>query len=199
MPIARNKLSINRISSAYHEAGHVIMSVAGLSLPTKVSIIPRGIIAGETTTLVPTVSFSSKDVSIKKLELFLLHSHLRMLLGGFAAEKKYFIGMVGNVPYHLSDSSDKDLVTYRKVVRKTGLAKTFETRKKLKKTLEWETSAFIERHWGVVKSVAHLLIHQDEVEYISIKRAMLDTKISSRYWKGMFQHVEDLVSACKGK
>jgi cell division protease FtsH len=105
----------SKLSTAYHEAGHVLVAklVPGCDPVHKVSIIPRGRALGV------TVQIPTEDIYCYTKEM--LDGHLKVLMGGRAAEELIFNTTTTGAGNDLARATD----TARKMVCEWGMSKAF--------------------------------------------------------------------------
>jgi len=105
----------SKLSTAYHEAGHVLIAklVPGCDPVHKVSIIPRGRALGV------TVQIPTEDVYCYTKEM--LDGHLKVLMGGRAAEELLFATTTTGAGNDLARATD----TARKMVCEWGMSDAF--------------------------------------------------------------------------
>jgi len=105
----------SKLSTAYHEAGHVLVAklVAGCDPVHKVSIIPRGRALGI------TVQIPTEDIYCYTKEM--LDGHLKVLMGGRAAEELIFNTTTTGAGNDLARATD----TARKMVCEWGMSEAF--------------------------------------------------------------------------
>jgi len=105
----------SKLSTAYHEAGHVLVAklVPGCDPVHKVSIIPRGRALGV------TVQIPVEDIYCYTKEM--LDGHLKVLMGGRAAEELIFNTVTTGAGNDLARATD----TARKMVCDWGMSKAF--------------------------------------------------------------------------
>jgi cell division protease FtsH len=105
----------SRLSTAYHEAGHVIVAklVPGCDPVHKVSIIPRGRALGV------TLQIPTEDIYCYTKEM--LDAHLKVLMGGRAAEELIFNTTTTGAGNDLARATD----TARKMVCEWGMSTSF--------------------------------------------------------------------------
>jgi len=104
-----------KLSTAYHEAGHVLVAklVPGCDPVHKVSIIPRGRALGV------TVQIPTEDIYCYTKEM--LDGHLKVLMGGRAAEELIFNTTTTGAGNDLARATE----TARKMVCEWGMSKAF--------------------------------------------------------------------------
>ncbi|HBA87112.1 MAG TPA: cell division protein FtsH [Geobacter sp.] len=104
-----------KLSTAYHEAGHVIVAklVAGADPVHKVSIIPRGRALGV------TIQIPVEDIYCYTKQM--LDAHLKVLMGGRAAEELIFNTTTTGAGNDLARATD----TARKMVCEWGMSHAF--------------------------------------------------------------------------
>ena len=105
----------SRLTTAYHEAGHVLVAklVPGCDPVHKVSIIPRGRALGV------TVQIPAEDIYSYTKEM--LDGHLKVLMGGRAAEELVFNTTTTGAGNDLARATD----TARKMVCEWGMSAAF--------------------------------------------------------------------------
>ena len=105
----------SKLATAYHEAGHVLVAklVAGCDPVHKVSIIPRGRALGI------TVQIPTEDIYCYTKEM--LDGHLKVLMGGRAAEELLFNTTTTGAGNDLARATD----TARKMVCEWGMSAAF--------------------------------------------------------------------------
>jgi cell division protease FtsH len=105
----------SKLSTAYHEAGHVLVAklVPGCDPVHKVSIIPRGRALGI------TVQIPTEDIYCYTKEM--LDGHLKVLMGGRAAEELIFNTTTTGAGNDLARATD----TARKMVCEWGMSEAF--------------------------------------------------------------------------
>jgi cell division protease FtsH len=105
----------SKLSTAYHEAGHVLVAklVPGCDPVHKVSIIPRGRALGV------TVQIPTEDIYCYTKEM--LDGHLKVLMGGRAAEELIFKTTTTGAGNDLARATD----TARKMVCEWGMSDAF--------------------------------------------------------------------------
>ncbi|HJV64465.1 MAG TPA: ATP-dependent zinc metalloprotease FtsH [Geomonas sp.] len=105
----------SKLSTAYHEAGHVLVAklVPGADPVHKVSIIPRGRALGV------TLQIPTEDIYCYTKEM--LDAHLKVLMGGRAAEELIFSTTTTGAGNDLARATD----TARKMVCEWGMSKAF--------------------------------------------------------------------------
>jgi len=105
----------SKLSTAYHEAGHVLVAklVPGCDPVHKVSIIPRGRALGV------TVQIPIEDIYCYTKEM--LDGHLKVLMGGRAAEELIFNTVTTGAGNDLARATD----TARKMVCEWGMSRAF--------------------------------------------------------------------------
>jgi cell division protease FtsH len=105
----------SKLSTAYHEAGHVLVAklVPGCDPVHKVSIIPRGRALGV------TVQIPVEDIYCYTKEM--LNGHLKVLMGGRAAEELIFNTTTTGAGNDLARATD----TARKMVCEWGMSEAF--------------------------------------------------------------------------
>jgi cell division protease FtsH len=105
----------SKLSTAYHEAGHVLVAklVPGCDPVHKVSIIPRGRALGV------TVQIPTEDIYCYTKEM--LDGHLKVLMGGRAAEELIFNTTTTGAGNDLARATD----TARKMVCEWGMSTAF--------------------------------------------------------------------------
>jgi cell division protease FtsH len=105
----------SKLATAYHEAGHVLVAklVPGCDPVHKVSIIPRGRALGV------TVQIPVEDIYCYTKEM--LDGHLKVLMGGRAAEELIFDTTTTGAGNDLARATD----TARKMVCEWGMSKAF--------------------------------------------------------------------------
>jgi cell division protease FtsH len=105
----------SKLSTAYHEAGHVLVAklVPGCDPVHKVSIIPRGRALGI------TVQIPTEDIYSYTKEM--LDGHLKVLMGGRAAEELIFNTTTTGAGNDLARATD----TARKMVCEWGMSEAF--------------------------------------------------------------------------
>jgi cell division protease FtsH len=105
----------SKLSTAYHEAGHVLVAklVPGCDPVHKVSIIPRGRALGV------TVQIPEEDIYCYTKEM--LDAHLKVLMGGRAAEELIYSTTTTGAGNDLARATD----TARKMVTEWGMSNVF--------------------------------------------------------------------------
>ncbi|HBG05796.1 MAG: cell division protein FtsH [Geobacteraceae bacterium GWC2_58_44] len=105
----------SKLSTAYHEAGHVLVAklVPGCDPVHKVSIIPRGRALGV------TLQIPTEDIYCYTKEM--LDGHLKVLMGGRAAEELIFNTTTTGAGNDLARATD----TARKMVTEWGMSEAF--------------------------------------------------------------------------
>ena len=105
----------SKLATAYHEAGHVLVAklVPGCDPVHKVSIIPRGRALGV------TVQIPTEDIYCYTKEM--LDGHLKVLMGGRAAEELVFHTTTTGAGNDLARATD----TARKMVCEWGMSRAF--------------------------------------------------------------------------
>ncbi|WP_284694675.1 ATP-dependent zinc metalloprotease FtsH [Geomonas sp. Red32] len=105
----------SKLSTAYHEAGHVLVAklVPGCDPVHKVSIVPRGRALGV------TLQIPTEDIYCYTKEM--LDGHLKVLMGGRAAEELIFGTTTTGAGNDLARATD----TARKMVCEWGMSKAF--------------------------------------------------------------------------
>jgi cell division protease FtsH len=105
----------SKLSTAYHEAGHVLVAklVPGCDPVHKVSIIPRGRALGV------TIQIPTEDIYCYTKEM--LDGHLKVLMGGRAAEELIFSTTTTGAGNDLARATD----TARKMVCEWGMSAAF--------------------------------------------------------------------------
>ena len=105
----------SKLSTAYHEAGHVLVAklIPGCDPVHKVSIIPRGRALGV------TVQIPTEDIYCYTKEM--LDGHLKVLMGGRAAEELIFNTTTTGAGNDLARATD----TARKMVCEWGMSAAF--------------------------------------------------------------------------
>jgi cell division protease FtsH len=105
----------SKLATAYHEAGHVLVAklVPGCDPVHKVSIIPRGRALGV------TVQIPTEDIYCYTKEM--LDGHLKVLMGGRAAEELIFSTTTTGAGNDLARATD----TARKMVCEWGMSDAF--------------------------------------------------------------------------
>ncbi|GAW66214.1 cell division protein FtsH [Geoanaerobacter pelophilus] len=105
----------SKLSTAYHEAGHVLVAklVPGCDPVHKVSIIPRGRAMGV------TLQIPEEDIYCYTKEM--LMAHLKVLMGGRAAEEIIFHTTTTGAGNDLARATD----TARKMVSEWGMSRAF--------------------------------------------------------------------------
>ncbi|HJV36220.1 ATP-dependent zinc metalloprotease FtsH [Geomonas sp.] len=105
----------SKLSTAYHEAGHVLVAklVPGADPVHKVSIVPRGRALGV------TLQIPTEDIYCYTKEM--LDAHLKVLMGGRAAEELIFSTTTTGAGNDLARATD----TARKMVCEWGMSKAF--------------------------------------------------------------------------
>ena len=105
----------SKLSTAYHEAGHVLVAklVPGCDPVHKVSIIPRGRALGV------TIQIPTEDIYCYTKEM--LDGHLKVLMGGRAAEELVFHTTTTGAGNDLARATD----TARKMVCEWGMSEVF--------------------------------------------------------------------------
>jgi cell division protease FtsH len=105
----------SKLTTAYHEAGHVLVAklVPGCDPVHKVSIIPRGRAMGV------TVQIPTEDIYCYTKEM--LDGHLKVLMGGRAAEELIFHTTTTGAGNDLARATD----TARKMVCEWGMSAAF--------------------------------------------------------------------------
>jgi len=105
----------SKLSTAYHEAGHVLVAklVPGCDPVHKVSIIPRGRALGV------TLQIPTEDIYCYTKEM--LDGHLKVLMGGRAAEELIFNTTTTGAGNDLARATD----TARKMVTEWGMSDAF--------------------------------------------------------------------------
>lgn len=105
----------SKLSTAYHEAGHVLVAklVPGCDPVHKVSIIPRGRALGV------TIQIPTEDIYCYTKEM--LDGHLKVLMGGRAAEELIFNTTTTGAGNDLARATD----TARKMVCEWGMSRAF--------------------------------------------------------------------------
>jgi len=105
----------SKLSTAYHEAGHVLVAklVPGCDPVHKVSIIPRGRALGV------TIQIPVEDIYCYTKEM--LDGHLKVLMGGRAAEELIFNTVTTGAGNDLARATD----TARKMVCEWGMSHRF--------------------------------------------------------------------------
>jgi cell division protease FtsH len=105
----------SKLATAYHESGHVLVAklVPGCDPVHKVSIIPRGRALGV------TVQIPTEDIYCYTKEM--LDGHLKVLMGGRAAEELIFNTTTTGAGNDLARATD----TARKMVCEWGMSRAF--------------------------------------------------------------------------
>ena len=105
----------SKLSTAYHEAGHVLVAklVPGCDPVHKVSIIPRGRALGV------TLQIPTEDIYCYTKEM--LDGHLKVVMGGRAAEELVFHTTTTGAGNDLARATD----TARKMVTEWGMSEAF--------------------------------------------------------------------------
>jgi cell division protease FtsH len=105
----------SKLSTAYHEAGHVLVAklVPGCDPVHKVSIVPRGRALGV------TLQIPTEDIYCYTKEM--LDGHLKVLMGGRAAEELIFNTTTTGAGNDLARATD----TARKMVTEWGMSEAF--------------------------------------------------------------------------
>jgi cell division protease FtsH len=105
----------SKLSTAYHEAGHVLVAklVPGCDPVHKVSIIPRGRALGV------TVQIPEEDIYCYTKDM--LDAHLKVLMGGRAAEELIYSTTTTGAGNDLARATD----TARKMVTEWGMSSSF--------------------------------------------------------------------------
>lgn len=195
MPIPKNKhlhasaYDYQLIATCYHEAGHVVGGMFNYINVKAASIVMSGPIAGT----MNSAYYDPIEVSSANVRNALITARLCTLSAGPAAEKVYYNELCGleKLPKQLSEGGKHDVITFNAIVKKFKLASNAAERKKIKDLIDRRVEKVLRTYWSDVKSIAHILYRDLNIEQEEIYASLLDGANHS-FWSERVDSIKDL-------
>jgi ATP-dependent Zn protease len=187
----------NRISTAYHEAGHAIFALLNTIKIDRVEIFSSTQIHESVYTAYGVTSFFSflnytKD---KFLQNYFVRAELEINYAGGIAEKILYKKITGSstLPPFLSEGSSFDIKNSNKIIKKY---KSIYLTKKIndyQSKIEKKISKILTQHWNDVEIISHLLLDKAKINHQDVKRAFLKKSENKDFWRRKFKVIDSII------
>lgn len=184
----------NLITTAYHEAGHIICAlhnyfhVYSVNVPT----ITKNVDAN-------THFFSYDEPNTDpELKRVILIYELQVMYAGLVAERFFYKDITGSkFPMHLRIGSSYDLSLASKIIRKNELAGPGKKTQLLKKQIQYDVESILDKYWDDVKLVSHLLYKKKKLTYDDLKYTLTRKSKHKSFWKDRFKKIKIVLNDSK--
>jgi hypothetical protein len=193
--IERIAAEFELISTAFHEAGHVI---CGLLRYMKIPSVAVSRVNGrvEGFTHYELLDQETGDASIQNK---LIMSEIYISYAGLLAEKAFFKDSSGSerFPMVLKAGSSPDLWNVAELIKKYDLAPPGPKRQLFKKKVCQDVSQLLEENWDEVKLIAHALYQKKKLDYNDIKNILTRKSKHKDFWRNKFKDINILLDSSK--
>jgi len=184
------KMSQNHsyISTTYHESGHVVIGLLMYMRVSNVFVVKDRLISGATHYEVIEQE-QSKNIDISE---YLAKSDIFLSYAGYIAEKKLYKDITGSnvFPKVLKNGIEQDLSQAHTIIISNNMAPPGKKRYQFKKRMMNKTAGILEKHWDVVKIVAHELFENKKLSYEELKKVICRKTHNKKFWKKQFAYIQ---------
>ncbi len=182
------------ISTAYHEAGHVVYGLLkGFKIDSVIIFENKNNkrIDGATYYSDPPFLENNTDFDIKQ---YFLREEVCLRYAGLVSEKCHFKKISGTdrFPLFLRDGSSDDTLFAASIIKTNNLAPPGKKRYALKKKLIKTTQNHIEEHWDAVTAVAHELFNKKKLSFDDLRSILIKNTDSKKFWKEQFNNISKI-------
>ncbi len=179
------------ISTAYHEAGHVIYGLLHFMRINSVSVFENRKskrIDGFT----HYDDYFHSNMKDPRLIANIIKNEICISYAGLSAEKYFFKTISGSdrFPLFLREGSSDDTLSAASLIKKFNLAPPGKKRHLLKQKLIKETSIELQLHWEAVVIVSQELFQKKKLYYNDIKQLLLNKSSNKKFWKKQFKQID---------
>ena len=181
------------ISTSFHEAGHVIIS---LLFKIKVSYVY--VYYNKTSNRVEGYcGYEIPDSSeIQDLHLCknLAEKEIGVKYAGLTAEKYHFKILSGSdkFPMFLRDGSSDDTISAANLIRQYNIAPAGKKRYQYKKNKINEILELLQNYWDDVTLVAHAIFAKKKLSFKHLKNLLNKKSKNKSFWKTQFKDIEHI-------
>lgn len=185
----QNAYDFEKIATAYHEAGHIIIGLIN-AIHVKSATIYDKKIGGVTT----FNKFDLSQITDHNLKMSLASSYLHTFAAGPEAEVIFYKDLTGasKISKALRSGAQHDNLQINKLVALYSLKSDTQTRRNIKNIVNKNVALKLRQCWKEIKAVSHLLYSKEYLSFEHIKKAILRCTDNVDFWNGKFDSIESI-------
>jgi hypothetical protein len=177
------------ISTAYHEAGHVVYGLLHFVMIKSAVVF----INKKNKRVEGSVNYYHPEldkIATSALLLDRAQTEVGLYYAGLSAEKYQYRLHYGSdkFPSYLDGSHD-DQKDASKIIKKYGLAPPGQKRYNYKKKMMRKVAKELRQNWEAVTIVAHALFRKKRISFLTLKELLITQTTDKDFWKERFKDI----------
>lgn len=182
-----------KISTAYHEAGHTIIGLLYFMKITDVSVFTN-----KKTKRVEGLTFFTyppqNHIIDNNLKKTIIESEIKFKYAGIISEQVYWEICTGTdiLPFFLKEGSSSDIKSVSALISKNKITSPGKPRQRYKKAKMKETKQNVLTFWDDISLISHILFKKNKMSFSDLEKILTSKSSNKEFWITQFSKINSI-------